>query len=456
VPAGVTGLPKNFALLDVLLTKPQQKDEGSRLCESCDDKHPATSCCLDCKEDMCEDAARWHARNKASRDHRVVSLEELKANPKLAAVSVFCSEHNEQFRFFDEECGDVVCRDCVTLKHNGHKCLSLAEAASKYRQEMETLANKASTHAEEIKAAEAGVEGVSLDLKQAYEKQAALIQGTFKELHAALTAREQVLMNELDHLLKTKTFTLTEQRDRLRTFQACLESAVQRAKTAVQSPGNAELLVARSDVVSTLQALERQPPVLEPEAKCILEFFLDHEQLLDVLNKAGVIKDTSACADTTTVEGSGLKRAPQTRKASFTITARDVQGSPCGVGGDLFVVDLKDEKGDKNLEVNLKDNGDGTYLATYTLPADKTMGDLKLSVLLRGAHIRGSPSVVRVVPVGRVSCYYCGSRTGPMNYYRNDYEPHRADNYRVNGYSATCYPGCTRQRTWWTFVCGPF
>jgi len=186
VPAGVTGLPKNFALLDVLLTKPQQKDEGSRLCESCDDKHPATSCCLDCKEDMCEDAARWHARNKASRDHRVVSLEELKANPNLAAVSVFCSEHNEQFRFFDEECGDVVCRDCVTLKHNGHKCLSLAEAASKYRQEMETLATKASTHAEEIKAAETRVGGVSLDLKQAYEKQAALIQGTFKEVSLTL------------------------------------------------------------------------------------------------------------------------------------------------------------------------------------------------------------------------------------------------------------------------------
>jgi len=464
VPAGVTGLPKNFALLDVLLTKPQQKDEGSRLCESCDDKHPATSCCLDCKEDMCEDAARWHARNKASRDHRVVSLEELKANPKLAAVSVFCSEHNEQFRFFDEECGHVVCRDCVTLKHNGHKCLSLTEAASKYRQEMETLATKASTHAEEIKTAEARVEGVSLDLKQAYEKkaaliQAALIQGTFKELHAALTAREQVLMNELDHLLKTKTFTLTEQRDRLRTFQACLESAVQRAKAAIQSPGNAELLVARSDVVSTLQALESQPPVLEPQTRCILEFVVDHEQLLDVLNMVGVVKDTSTCANTTTAEGSGLKWAALGRKASFTITARDVQGSPCGVSGDLFAVELKDEKGDKKVEVNLKDNGDGTYLATYTVPADITKGDLKLSVLLPGAHIQGSPFVVRLVdvPVGRVTCWMCGQQTRSMSYYKNDNAPNRSGSFRVNGYSALCDPGCTDygNKDRWTLVCGP-
>ena len=127
---------------------------------------------------MCNDAARWHVRHV----HRVVLLEELKANPKLAAVPVFCSEHNEQFRFFNEACGHVVCRDCVTLKHNGHKSLSLAEAASKYRPEMEALATKASTYVEEIKAAEARVEGVSHELKQAYEKQASLIQGTFKEV----------------------------------------------------------------------------------------------------------------------------------------------------------------------------------------------------------------------------------------------------------------------------------
>ena len=121
---------------------------------------------------MCKDAARWHVRHRAFRDHRVVLLE----------------EHNEQFRFFDEDCGHVVCRDCVTLKHNGHKCLSLAEAAAKYRQEMEALVTKASTQAEEIKGAETKVEGVSLELKQAYEKEAALLQATFIEVRLCFFA----------------------------------------------------------------------------------------------------------------------------------------------------------------------------------------------------------------------------------------------------------------------------
>ena len=183
VPGGVAALPKNFSLLDILLTRQKEEDEGLRMCKTCEDEeHPATSCCLDCKEDMCKIAARIHTRQKVTRDHRVVSLDELKANPKLAAVSVFCSEHNEQFRFFDENCGHVVCRDCMTLKHNGHKCSSLAEVATKCRQEIEALTTKASSRAEDIKAAEVRLEDVSVDLRKAHETQAAEIQSAFKKV----------------------------------------------------------------------------------------------------------------------------------------------------------------------------------------------------------------------------------------------------------------------------------
>ena len=192
VPAGVKGLTKNFALLSIVNATSQQApsikpqhagDGGSHFCEACDgEQHPATSCCLDCKEDMCKTAAGFHTRNKTSRNHRVVSLEELKANPNLATVSVFCPEHNDEYRYFDEDCGHVVCRDCATLEHSGHKCVSLDKAASKYRKEMKALVTKASTHIEQIKAAEAQVTGVSLNLEEACKETAAQIQGMFKEV----------------------------------------------------------------------------------------------------------------------------------------------------------------------------------------------------------------------------------------------------------------------------------
>ncbi|XP_068739685.1 tripartite motif-containing protein 3-like [Montipora capricornis] len=456
VPAGVVGLPKNFSLLDILLTLPQKEDEeeGSPTCETCDDdddEHPATSCCLNCKEKMCKDASRWHVRQRASRDHRVVSLEELKANPRLAAVHVFCLEHNEQFRFFDEDCGHVVCRDCVTLKHNGHKCLSLAEAVSKYRQEMEALVTKASTQAEKIKGAETKVEGVSLELKQAYEKEAALLQATFIEFVAFVKTREQVLMSELDNIYKTKSFTLTEQRDRLRVFQACLESAVQRANTAIQSPGNTELLVARSDIVSTLGALERQPPDLESQSNSILKFYFDLGQIPDLLRKLGFVSGSTGCAANTTATGCGLNFVVPGQEVSFTITAHDSLGRTCSVGGDLFVAELKQVEGEKKVEINVKDNGDGTYLATYTAPTD-TNGNYTMSVLLHGSHIQGSPFAVQFVPVGRVNCYKCGKLRASMMYYKNDTERHYVEGFSALCYDLKCSSTC---RSSWAFVCGP-
>ena len=188
VPTGVHGLLKNFALLDIVNeTAPKKHAEntghvGSHECEACDDKHPANFCCLDCKENMCKTAAQFHTRNKASRDHRVVSLEELEANPQLASVSVLCPEHNDQFRFFDQDCGRVICRDCYALNHSGHKCLALDEAASKYRQEMEALVTKASFQVEKIKVAEAQVIKEVVFMERACEERRAEIKGFFKEV----------------------------------------------------------------------------------------------------------------------------------------------------------------------------------------------------------------------------------------------------------------------------------
>ena len=267
------------------------------------------------------------------------------------------------------------------------------------------------------------------------------------QLYAALFAREQALLNELEQLHKTKAFTLTEQRDRLRIFQACLESAVQRAMSTVQS-GNTELLVARTDVVATLEAMEKQPLALEPQEDCVLNFNANLKQLLDLLNNAGMVNDKSACAATTTAEGSGLSLAIPNREVSFTITARDAQGYLHSVGGDLFVVELTQNK-EVEFKCKVEDGNDGTYVVTYTSPAD-SKGNLRLSVLLRGSHIKGSPFSVNVTdaPVGKIACDTCGSRTKSMIYYKNI----------RNRYIAICFPACSEGILFsssWIKCCGP-
>ena len=186
VTAGVGGLPKNFALLDVLLASShKQPDTAPVLCDTCGKEgHPATSYCLECKENMCDVAAQFHTRLKVSRDHRVLSIAELKGNPHLAAIPVFCPEHNEPFRYFDKDCGQVICRDCQALEHNGHKCCSLAEASAQNKQDLEALTSKAKSTAVQLKEAEERVMTVLSDLNLKKKHEEDKMHAFFKEVSA--------------------------------------------------------------------------------------------------------------------------------------------------------------------------------------------------------------------------------------------------------------------------------
>ena len=64
------------------------------------------------------------------------------------------------------------------------------------------------------------------------------------------------------------------------------------------------------------------------------------------------------------------------------------------------MVKLKPEVGGDEVNVELNDLKDGTYLAEYTV--DKMYGKLTLSVCLRGAHIKGSPFAVNVEPLSEL------------------------------------------------------
>ena len=223
------------------------------------------------------------------------------------------------------------------------------------------------------------------------------------QLHEALTARETVLMSELDNLYNTKEITLTEQRDRLCLFQACLDSGIQRAKTAVQSSGNVELLVARTDIVSTLGPLDSQPPVLDPQTNGILDFSVDVKKLLDVLRETGSVSDNYVCAANTSASDFGLSWVKSGEDVvSFTITVRDSKGHACGLRGNIFEAKLKKGNEEKTVMVNLTENAFGSCTASYAVPAD-AKGQYLLSVLLRGDHIKGSPFTVYLdVPVGKM------------------------------------------------------
>lgn len=219
-------------------------------------------------------------------------------------------------------------------------------------------------------------------------------------------------MNELEKLHSKKAAILTEQRDVLGNCQDCIKATVQSVLSTIQSSDNANILYVKSAIESTLEAAtENQYLVLEPEAQFIPEFKCCDEmrlqQVVDALNNVGAVVDKSTCAGTTTAAGSGLERANPGEVACFNITARDAQRLPRTVGGDTFAVELKNESDESEDKVtaDVQDKGNGNYLVTYTTPRSAKLVDYKLSVLLRGAQIQGSPFTVHMASSLRRKTY---------------------------------------------------
>ena len=201
-------------------------------------------------------------------------------------------------------------------------------------------------------------------------------------------------MNELDKLRKNKTVILTDQQSRLRKILEGTENAIQDVLSTIQS--SAELLLSRSVLESMFRDIEKQSMVLVPEAECVPEFLFDPRELLKALDKTGIVYDKATCAETTCANGIGLISAYLGQEATFNITAHDAQKRKRTMGGDLFEVKLWNEIGEKKVDSNVKYQGDGSYLATYTVPLGLKSGKYTLSVRLRGAHIKDSPFTVRV------------------------------------------------------------
>ena len=141
--------------------------------------------------------------------------------------------------------------------------------------------------------------------------------------------------------------------------------------------------------------------LLEPEVDFAAKLICDRkalQKLMDaVLNKKVIVTENYTCAENTSAHWGELGITFPGLQSSFFIIGHDAQKRRRFLGGDFFMVQLKDEFGNEKAAGNVKDKGDGSYLATYTVPADAEPGDYTLNVCLDGVHIHGSPFGVKVV-----------------------------------------------------------
>ena len=272
---GKNDLPKNFALLDVLqaasvdilqvasVEKDCKNEQVTEVeCQVCDgEKHEATYKCLNCEEFMCDLIMKVHKRSKGLRDHTVFALKELREDPKLESRIHLCSDHtNEPFRYYDTECKIPLCRECFPLKHNGHKFISLPEAAAQFRVQINGIISGTVEIQKKVTKANHALNDTKENIYSQYLTNKRKVENDFERLHQALFAKKEEMMNQLDDIQKKEVTVISERQDHLNAFIARLEEAVQQANEFLASSSDIQLIIENEDLISGLAAFNEQIP----------------------------------------------------------------------------------------------------------------------------------------------------------------------------------------------------
>jgi hypothetical protein len=156
----------------------------------CDEAHIGTYKCLDCNYLMCEFMSISHTKGKLTKNHRIEKLSLLKmketngsgAHAKESFSHLLCSLHNDVYKYYDHDCGAVICRDCYAFSHNGHRCVAIPDATNDFRELIESKITEVQQGIDVIKTSEANILEIEENLDKRFSELNEVINLDFRDV----------------------------------------------------------------------------------------------------------------------------------------------------------------------------------------------------------------------------------------------------------------------------------
>eukprot|EP01001_Neometanema_parovale_P005219 NODE_182_length_3018_cov_62.235924_g168_i0.p1 GENE.NODE_182_length_3018_cov_62.235924_g168_i0~~NODE_182_length_3018_cov_62.235924_g168_i0.p1 ORF type:complete len:364 (+),score=52.90 NODE_182_length_3018_cov_62.235924_g168_i0:1792-2883(+) len=274
------------------------------------------------------------------------------------------------------------------------------------------------------------------------------------------------MLESLEEQFKEKSTVLTTQIERFETFHACMESAIARARSSIDLPGAARLLLSKKEIVDTLSGIN---PRLDIEHSGKLLFRMSTDELLKAVGNAGVV---TTCRRVTAF-GPGLVQASGST-SSFVVDAPSVNSNSIllhitvqdAAGNILFDYDTEPVPRDEfpGLESRGSNHSSGfkviksTSRATNDESSSSTSGgvrfqvsfptpesDYVVGIYCDGSEIVGSPFTVEHRPeFALVSVVERGKVAGYDVILPQDLQSHVGDElakyWAINGGSFAVFP----------------
>ncbi|KAK3108371.1 hypothetical protein FSP39_006541 [Pinctada imbricata] len=289
-----TKLPTNHIL--VSLIDMNETKSGQKLCTACErenETESACSWCVNCSEALCNTCDRHHRKTKATKSHKLVSIDDHETNDiPLKFADVFCIEHHEKrIKAYCNDHSAVCCMTCVMLKHR--KCDnvgSIEDAAEEMKQ------------SDEVKEFEDKLKDFKTSLETFVQNRVDNLQNLdrntkriklevdtlFKEISKRLEELKTNVMLEIAKIEKEVKPEIEDERDEMKSKIAAVENSVVLFQTNMKHAPPAQFIQAMEKLTEQKTFLENYLRDQSQKIKEIKVTFITNEKVLEMKN---VIQD---------------------------------------------------------------------------------------------------------------------------------------------------------------------
>ncbi|KAK6019517.1 b-box zinc finger [Ostertagia ostertagi] len=360
--------------------------------------------CANCRELLCGVCVVAHQRVRVTRDHVVISLQQLlnhmtanafgtgedgvlggssDSSPRPSSV---CSTHDAKVFCSCETCGRVtLCAHCIS-RHSAHHIVPLGDVrACVVSMLAESRRNERSIE-EAVESVRTMSERVDASVQAAASELRSLIH-----LHmSALEERKRELLQRVDTIRQSKTKNLKAQAENLNAAKAKFAQTIKSVEAITSEDDNSQLANAFQDLL--------QPIHLIPHENDAVKFTVPDNQLLSQIRTLGEL-ESGPCARQCHLVGEGYKRPIRERQCIVYVQLRDACGEVVPTdradGGVRDITATVIAPDGRSLEVHIgrSESDPGVIGIAYYPVLD---GQHQLDIRIRGVSISGCPAVVDV------------------------------------------------------------
>jgi len=288
--------------MTLMLTVDSSRSVNCDVCRYKRRESRARDHCPVCAINLCESCKRDHDRHEPFRVHAAVPV----AQRDRSALR--CETHEAEYvRYYCASCIAPLCAVCAVVDHVGHPTSDLAAALYNKQDSIDVAISKITEHVAQYEELLARIEDICSIRDAAVKKTRAEIDRHTAAITAAVHARRQELLDELDSCHSSSQKVIDMERESFTTQLVSMKSLWKFAAKLTE-PGQAlQLLAMYGDLKKMIDGVTNAPEMQLPREATQMTMFVPKQQLtLGELKTCEMSMDL-VCHVTNTASDSGTE-----------------------------------------------------------------------------------------------------------------------------------------------------